>query len=495
MIRVLIAEDEMPLLRGMKRLIESLHTDFQVVKCASNGKEAIEYLEENSVDVIFTDINMPLIDGLEVLSIVHAKYPEVYRVVLSGYNDFEYARHAIHAGVSEYLLKPIARQELLDILNILSDKVKNKRLQKQDKCVREAVYQNRPFASDKKIHIAYLCIGPMLPEHREELITEFDLWHKLKLEQTIARFLPEGVTVYVLEKQQVNERILLTVSDTEIVLGHALEQFMDSCGTEDLPISSAYIDRACSSEDIPQVLIRLRNLLAMRILVYQSSLIEADHDGGEVSDSADTLLSLVDREPSAEQVKIVLQALGDRMRNMGITQYVCIEVLEHLLKSVTPDDEHVAVPEIVWELMVYSANSDELLTSVEKVLQENIEQQEPDSTHEMMVKIEQFIMEHLAQPITVTSIAQDFNLVAPYISRLFKEYSSYTIAQYIQKNRLDRAKWLLELEGEILIKDVAEMVGYPNPLHFSKVFKKKIGVYPSEYREAYGKASSDTSCD
>ena len=63
MIRVLVAEDERPLLRGIKRLIEELDPEFSVVKCAQNGKEAIEYLEKNHVDVIFTDINMPLADG------------------------------------------------------------------------------------------------------------------------------------------------------------------------------------------------------------------------------------------------------------------------------------------------------------------------------------------------------------------------------------------------------------------------------------------------
>ena len=109
MITVLVAEDEKPLLRGIKKFIEEIDSRFTVVKCAVNGKEAMDYLSVNQVDVVFTDINMPLVDGLELMKYLREEHPETVVIVISGYSDFEYAQKAIRYGVKEYLLKPIVK--------------------------------------------------------------------------------------------------------------------------------------------------------------------------------------------------------------------------------------------------------------------------------------------------------------------------------------------------------------------------------------------------
>ncbi len=112
MIKVLVAEDELPLLRGISRLIEKINSDFTVVKMAKTGKEAMDYLEEYPVDVVFTDINMPVVDGLELLEYVSGKMPSAASVVISGYQDFTYAQKALRFGVKNYLVKPVDKKEL-----------------------------------------------------------------------------------------------------------------------------------------------------------------------------------------------------------------------------------------------------------------------------------------------------------------------------------------------------------------------------------------------
>ena len=104
MIRVLIAEDELPLLRGIKKMIEGLDPEFSVVKCAKNGREAMEYLEEQQVEVVFTDINMPMADGTEILKYIYETCPSTLAVVISGYRDFSYARKALLYNAKNYLL-------------------------------------------------------------------------------------------------------------------------------------------------------------------------------------------------------------------------------------------------------------------------------------------------------------------------------------------------------------------------------------------------------
>jgi len=98
---VLVAEDELPLLRGIKVMVERLNSNFEVIMCAKNGKEAIDFLKSNNVDVVFTDINMPLVDGLEVLDYVGKNMPQTQSVVISGYNEFSYAKEALKSGAKK----------------------------------------------------------------------------------------------------------------------------------------------------------------------------------------------------------------------------------------------------------------------------------------------------------------------------------------------------------------------------------------------------------
>lgn len=123
MIKVLIAEDEFPLLRGIARLIEKADPDFSVVMLAKNGKEVLEYLENHEVDVVFTDINMPIVDGLQVLKYIKEKHPQIISVVISGYQDFLYAQQAVRYEAKRYLIKPIENHELCALLKELKEQI------------------------------------------------------------------------------------------------------------------------------------------------------------------------------------------------------------------------------------------------------------------------------------------------------------------------------------------------------------------------------------
>ena len=118
-IRVMVVEDEPPILRTIASLIQKCDNGFSVCNTAKNGVEAELYLRNAPVDVVFTDIRMPLMDGLALMEIVHKDFPDVFIVVLSGYQDFEYAKHAIRNSAFDYLLKPITKDAMSDILESL----------------------------------------------------------------------------------------------------------------------------------------------------------------------------------------------------------------------------------------------------------------------------------------------------------------------------------------------------------------------------------------
>lgn len=118
LLKVLLVDDEPFILQGLKILIDWEQEGFEVVKTAANGEEALEYLRGEQVDLIIADIKMPVVTGLELLEkIRREKISDAHFVILSGYADFEYARKAIRYDCTDYILKPVDREELLKVLN------------------------------------------------------------------------------------------------------------------------------------------------------------------------------------------------------------------------------------------------------------------------------------------------------------------------------------------------------------------------------------------
>ena len=117
MLKVMLVDDEPFIMQGLSVLIDWEDLGYKIVKTASNGGEAYEYLKENRVDLIISDISMPVMSGLDLLKKIREEgLSDAYFVVLSGYNDFAYAQQAIRYTCMDYLLKPINKEELTDIL-------------------------------------------------------------------------------------------------------------------------------------------------------------------------------------------------------------------------------------------------------------------------------------------------------------------------------------------------------------------------------------------
>ncbi len=114
---VLVADDEKIIAKNIARLIEQMNPAFQVTAICTNGEDAIECIKNGNINVVFTDIRMPEPDGLELARFIFEKYPYIECIIVSGYNDFEYAKSAINYRVKDYLLKPINKEELSKCLS------------------------------------------------------------------------------------------------------------------------------------------------------------------------------------------------------------------------------------------------------------------------------------------------------------------------------------------------------------------------------------------
>lgn len=148
-IRVMVVEDEPPIQRSICQKIEETNKNFTVVAAFDNGKDALQYLKEHPVDVMFVDMNLPIVSGKELLDFCSNEKLSVLPVVLSGYTDFEYVKCAITNHAIDYLLKPLKVQELKLVLEKIEEKIQKQYLKEKVQNLTDAVRGLEMFPTRK----------------------------------------------------------------------------------------------------------------------------------------------------------------------------------------------------------------------------------------------------------------------------------------------------------------------------------------------------------
>ena len=172
--RVLLADDEEEIRTGISRKIDWTALGFSLVGEAGNGEEALELAEQLRPDVVLTDIKMPFMDGLELCRRLRQSLPAAKLVVFSGFDDFEYARQAVGAGVSEYILKPINAPELAEVLNKLRDQLDRQRLERRDmETLRRRYEESLPIL--RELFYTRLLSGQFHPEQVRDRAARYEI--------------------------------------------------------------------------------------------------------------------------------------------------------------------------------------------------------------------------------------------------------------------------------------------------------------------------------
>lgn len=210
MIKVLIVEDEPPIARAVKQLICRYSDAFQVVGTEINGRAALERLGRGEVDVVFTDIRMPVMDGLELLENIQRDYPEVVTVLLSGYQEFEYAQKAVRFQAFDYLLKPVSFEKMSALLGKLEILCRNRAyLKKRDQL--SGLIEGNGEASAAQADCVTLLVNagamPLTSDDLEAPGRKF--WREVRLEELLRSIVPERDSVLPFSGKSKTERIVV----------------------------------------------------------------------------------------------------------------------------------------------------------------------------------------------------------------------------------------------------------------------------------------------
>ncbi|WP_281885416.1 response regulator [Paenibacillus sp. YYML68] len=534
----LIVDDEKHVREAIKLLVPWKELGIHTVMEAQDGAEAVELLQEQTAQLIFTDMMMPLMDGKELLVSVRKIAPDAKTIVISGHDDFELVRHTMKHGGADYILKPIDAQQLKETVQKAVFELKQEQEERLLQQAREMeVNQLRPVYWDtiwsnlvsepagydkhaKEIVDEY-GFDPSITECRLAVLSLDTINGKLKdrfwSQWDLVYFSLMNVCNEVLTEQQParlgiafrywnsdNEIVLLLVR--ELGRSDQLLQTVQQCikstfqSSLDIGVSGtlAYPDGLKNAYAEAKQALRRRNLLEKqkRIHVYQPE--EPGTLPTSLSiDGYAEMIRLAVRSGSEEQISKAVSEWMAAVRKLGSIDLEQLELWWHQYKAYKSrwivewfgDQQQLVQPREEAEFQVPTDNEgrlaldlweQQLTRSLSELSKQMLKLQQQDSN--VMFEIAKYISNHYHEDISLQEIANHFYLSREYISRKFKQEFGENLSDYLSRIRMDKAKLLL-LNPHLRIAQIASMVGYEDEKYFSKVFKKTTGVTPNEYRK------------
>ena len=512
MLKVLIVEDESIIRDGLKNNIDWEELGFCVVGKVENGLRAVEFINKSHVDVILTDIRMPLMDGIALSEYVSTNKPEIKVIILSGHADFNYAQAAIKNNVCEYLLKPLKIGEIERVLKKIASTIKPARhIARQDEIediMLSLILDNEKqdvatakILSDNDMQMSMQCAVIAVDNFRiydnlvRKQIKNYLSYYKANVfdrewQGDFSAFIIEdNFVITVLDKGSKNPEIIKRIFDdiSEGVTALDCETCTFSCG-----VSEEFFSRSQLKEMYTQA------YSAIKFRFYKGDAMFAKYEEvpsytnissdeyNEYKDKENAIISEVKKNGSH-----VYALIDEIYLSLSEQPYIRPEIAIKILRGIAAAfSDYMMVHSVGMgkdaEGEMNRFTSLENMISFLKKCAEDIEKSEDDyagSERTIIKKVKKYVLDNYEQSITLKDVEEKFFINKSYFSWLFSKVVGQTFTEYIAGVRIEAAKNLLREEHSIKVYEVAERVGYNDYRNFSKSFKKVVGVTPLKYRE------------
>lgn len=464
--RVVITDDEMLERIAMRKFLNDHFKDFEVIGEASNGRHAIELAEQLKPDLMFIDIKMPGINGLEAVQRIREKIPEIKFIIVSAYDSFDYAKKAMKEGVKEYLLKPSNKEEAIEAITRVCEEIKREKevhqkqqdslhierenfllkiLQQEEGTVTEK--QKKALFPDMKCGFFFVM----------ELVDGKDAD---RLKQQIERLSPfQSITV-----QNGNYVVSLFVSTKEqskldsLLLAKKLQTLYENSLWVGIGYSYSLVGQLYKSYH--EALQTLHVLKKNKRVHYSLPLLtekKADGVNGE-----EHFLPLIQGDfQTAWMITIELLDEVDQTE-------LYVRIREKLVQEgISMHQLYLPENRSQWKGFIHT-----ICLKVSEIHQAN----------DPIERAKQYIYRHFHETITLEHVSEIVNLSPTYFTKLFRETTNTTFIDFLTEVRLGKARQML-LENQLSLKEISFMVGYKDPNYFSRVFKKHYNQSPKQFQK------------
>ncbi|MFC4597376.1 response regulator [Cohnella hongkongensis] len=528
MYKIMLVDDEAGVREGIRERIAWHEHGFECVGDCENGMDAIEAAELLKPDVVLTDINMPFMDGLELTRQLAERMPWTKVVILTGYDDFDYAQQAVKLQVKDFILKPITASELIAVLESLKqelDEAKDRRenLVRLERQLRESLPALKERFLERMVstsiglgemtqRMAYFGLNLPGPEY---VVLAADADHfggaAPDADRELLRFALHNIVQEIADRETASAVFRSREEKTVCILSggpddrlfdraqavaeeirRSVETYLRFTVTIGIGLPVAGLADVRQSYRSAVAALDYRILLGTNRVISISDLEGRRHRSAEMTGDWEKRLVVGVKTGSREETEQAIKAIVEELKQATPSieqvyiriQKLIVSLLHALEESGGGDPFGDAVNPIT---EVYRFKT---LDEIERWLKELCEnsirllaEKRSDMTRNLMAKAEAYIREHFPDPsLSLKTVCEIVHMSNSYFSAMFKARTGKTFVEYLTSQRVEKAKELLATT-DMKSYEIASEVGYADPHYFSVLFKKATGDTPTEYRQ------------
>lgn len=522
--KLLIADDEYWTREKLRNMINWEEYQIAFMKPAENGEEVLSRLQEEEVDILITDINMPFVNGVELVKEVKEKYPQVVVFVVSGYDDFRYVKDTLMAGAINYLLKPVSKIDLVNAVSGALEIIGKQEADRQQILKASSLIQDRelsllvekepaPFMPTIVLEDGQGMAGCsvmlikihelqsyMEDYHYDMNLLSYHIKHQLKKITGMENLL---IFNHIFRS---NEFIIVTEMDSAEQRRAAvliLDYFRRDGKS---PVTVAVSEHTYTMESIHSAYVQSVSVLMARPFSRESTVMFCNQEEKSIRKKVKNRMS----QESEMQFRALLKSRNSRalqeliMEQIGLAhctseewgylevkqtvKRICNLLMDHILQ--------MEQPQLVQEMENLAEMADKtverldekLLGEIVTQLIENVDnavaelsQEAVGSIRDMIRQASEYIDKNYFEELTLVSLSEKYNVESSYFSRMFKQETGKNLMLYIAEKRIEKAKEYMSDEN-INLTEIAFLTGYDDYTYFSRVFKKITGKSPRDYR-------------
>ena len=544
MLKIFLAEDEVVVRETIKRMIPWEELGFELVGEAADGEMALPLLIRQQPDLLITDIKMPFMDGLTLARLAKKEIPGLKVVILSGYDDFNYAKQAIGIGVEDYLLKPITKNALIERLSEIRSRYEHEKTQKEyyEKFQREMQAYEKNSSRDFFEALVGGSMDMMEVYKRAEKLgldivaeaynvliftmncdedfsgqrDEYSSWEAESLEllenffagHSSAMLFRSNIFSYGVllkgQRETIEENTRACVDEIRKILSRqdGRREWFLAVGQSVERLSQIQKSYHTASRAFSQRYLYDENIL------YYDEMETMEHPGGQAETEDNAYLQKVDvnalnpailqkflsnglQEETENFVKDYFYAIGQEpMESLVFRNYVILNVrfsVISFIKGLGCDTNEMESADTEEVLAESGKNMESAIAYAKKMISQAIEIRDQNSGNKnrsILKTAVDFIDSHyMDEEISLNTVANVANVSSNHFSALFSQNMGQTFIEYLTTLRMNKAKELLRCTG-MRSSEITGEIGYKDAHYFSYLFKKTQGMTPSDYRKA-----------
>lgn len=479
---ILIADDDRLARFTLKSTLSELNLDDLVIHEVTNGRRLVEQCRQLQPDVAFVDISMPHLDGLSAIAQCKACASDTQFVIVTGYSEFQYAHKSIELQVAYYLLKPIEPEQLRCVMQQLNERLRDARKNEGlnfssqvSQCLHlwdEIGYspQKDPCFNSPGQYYAFWFYLDALPASQEYKSAYLALTDNLR---SFGKKLSTSRIPHMLwEPRHAGLDFIVRCEEKYVdSICCQLKKLCTGVAKPRLAVSCAYV----SGVDLWTLYRAMKNLT-------DRSEYRFGFPYGSVC-AAEKLIFTLDENTllkGAAALTEAYQATDESLYDKHLS----------VLRQLPADTIHTVDPQNLVHLLGVCMNGkffwDGSLSALHRQLSRHKEQMFSSSVcveTDKFSEIIRYVDQHYMEDLSVAQLADRMQLTPNYFSKIFHDRMGKTFSTYLTEVRIAHAKRILLVRKDVLVKDVAVMVGYFSSRHFTNIFKKMTGCYPSDFRK------------